>query len=92
MAELPPLYTDRAKPPTRTEDSRVRRTAQSACGGISTGYCEYIQTLLSAFVQNIEISKISLKYSKTSKNQKMQKNRLANHFDMRYNKLTAMET
>lgn len=43
-------------------------------------------------MQNVEISKISLKCSKMSKSQKMQKNRLANIFDMIYNKLTAIET
>lgn len=37
-------------------------------------------------MQNVEISKISLKCSKLSNNQKMQKNRLANIFDLLYNK------
>lgn len=66
-------FTDVAELPPRMEYSRVGRTAQSACGGASARRCEYTQILLLAFVQNIEMSKISPKHSKISKSQKMQK-------------------
>lgn len=80
VAKLPPLYTDRAEPPSRTENR--------PCADFGIGYCKYTQIDLLAFMKNVESRKISLKRSKMSKSQKMQKNRLANILNILYNKNT----
>lgn len=58
------------------------------CGSSATGYGKCAQITLLVFVQNVELSKNVLQKAKNEQKSKNEKNRLANIFNIFYNKNT----